>query len=216
MFKVNYIVEEDHPLAGPTKKAPWMTFNGENIGDSQVCIEKVADKFGLDIYQGLSANIDRAVSKAFQAMIEDRMIPMMAIERFGFFKWDDFKDINPSIFPKPMRFMSNFIWKTMGKGLRKANPGFAGLTHEQLAEKSKEYLECLSKFLGNNKFFFGNDCPSLLDTIVFGYTNQLFYMSPESSKIRLKAESFDNLVAHHKNIKETYFADWNELLHKSK
>ena len=34
--KINYIVEEDNALNGPTKQAPWMTFNGVNHGDSQV------------------------------------------------------------------------------------------------------------------------------------------------------------------------------------
>ena len=36
VHKINYIVEEDNALNGPTKQAPWITFNGVNHGDSQV------------------------------------------------------------------------------------------------------------------------------------------------------------------------------------
>ena len=49
---------------------------------------------------------------------------------------------------------------------------------------------------------------------MFGFTTQLYYMTPESSKMRQKAETLENIVQHHQNIKKTVFPDWDDLLHK--
>ena len=88
-------MEEDHALKGPTKQAPWITFNAVNSGDSQACIEILAEKFNIDINPGMSDD-DKAVYEAFRALIEDRLIPMMALERFYFLKVS-YKDQNPSL-----------------------------------------------------------------------------------------------------------------------
>ena len=53
-------MEEDHALKGPTKQAPWITFNAVNSGDSQACIEILAEKFNIDINPGMSDD-DKAV-----------------------------------------------------------------------------------------------------------------------------------------------------------
>ena len=90
VYKVNYIVEENHALKGPTKLAPWITFNGVNTGDSHACIKILADKFKINYYPGMS-EAEISVSEAFRTVLEDRLVPMMALERFAYFKWDDFK-----------------------------------------------------------------------------------------------------------------------------
>ena len=36
---IEYVHEEEHALKGPSKTAPWMTFNKENYPDSQKCID---------------------------------------------------------------------------------------------------------------------------------------------------------------------------------
>ena len=48
-------------------------------------IELLAEKFKIDINPGLSED-DKAVYEAFRALIEDRLVPMMALERFFWLK----------------------------------------------------------------------------------------------------------------------------------
>lgn len=211
-YKLNYVVEEEFALKGPTKQAPWMTFNGVNTGDSQVCIKLLADKFKINYNAGLTEG-EESVSEAFRALIEDRLIPMLALERFAFFKWDDYKDISQPLFPPIMQFASNFIWGRMGAGMKKANGPVGKLTEEQLANRAYINLKTLSQYLGNKKFFFGDDM-TLLDMIVFGYATQILVNTPASSKMRQKAESFENLVQHHQTMKKTVFPDWDDLLFK--
>ena len=187
-----------------------MTFNGQNIGDSQVCIDLIADKFNLNIYPENES--DKAISKAFQSMIEDRSINFLALERFAFSKFEEFQDLNSNIFPKFVRFMGGFIWGRIGKGMRKVSP-FGKLSKEKLADKSFEILNSLSKFLDNKKFFFG-DTMTLLDIVVFSYLTQIYFMSPDSSLIKKQAETIENLKEHHSMIKEMVYPDWDDLLYK--
>lgn len=211
VFKVNYVVEEEHALAGPGKTAPWMTFNGCNYGDSQACINILAEKLNIDPYPGMSEG-EIATSKAFQAIIEDRLIPMMALERFNFFNHDDFNDINPSFVPRPARILRNLIWRAFAKKLKKANPRYANMSNEKTAEATCEIWQNFANLLGNNKYFFGNDQITLLDIIVFGYTTQILYMQPVGSKIRFKAETIEKMVEHNRNVKKVAFPDWDDLL----
>ena len=57
---------------GPKGKAPWITLNGEEIGDSQLCLELLARKFHKDFSSHLSV-ADRAVARAFQIMAEEHL-----------------------------------------------------------------------------------------------------------------------------------------------
>jgi len=214
VHKINYIVEEDNALNGPTKQAPWITFNGVNHGDSQGCIDLLAEKFNVDVNPGMSDE-DKAVYESFRALIEDRLIPMMALERFFWLKCDDFKELTPPIFPSMIpSFMHNFVWNHIGKGTKKTSP-FGKLTHEELASKSLKVMKSLSQFLGSKRFFFG-DQMTLLDIIVHGFTTQVYYMSPDSSKIKQNYETLQNMVDHCKTVKEVVYPDWEDLLYKAK
>ena len=55
-----------------------MTFNGKNVGDSQICIEMLADKLKKSMNPGMSES-DQAISSTFQVMIEDRLIPCLEL-----------------------------------------------------------------------------------------------------------------------------------------
>jgi len=182
VYKIDFIVEEGHALKGPTKQAPWITFNGENIGDSHVCIKLLADKFKINYNPGLT-EAEESVSESFRAIIEDRLIPMVALDRFFWHKWDDYKDITPNLFPPMLQFATNFLWNHVGKGLKSKSP-FGTLTPEQLANRSYSTLKLLSQYLGTKKFFFG-DTMSILDMIVFGYTTELLN-EPEALDKNLK------------------------------
>ena len=55
---------------------------------------------------------------------------------------------------------------------------------------------------------------TLLDIVVFGFTTQVFHMSPDCSKIKQNYETLENIVQHNKTVKETVFPDWDDLLYK--
>lgn len=57
---------------GPKGKTPWITLNGEEIADSQLCLELLARKFHKDCSSHLSSE-DQAIARAFHIMAEEHL-----------------------------------------------------------------------------------------------------------------------------------------------
>lgn len=57
---------------GPKGKMPWITLNGEEIADSQLCIELLARKFNKDLKSHLTKE-EIAAAHALQIMAEEHL-----------------------------------------------------------------------------------------------------------------------------------------------
>ena len=55
---------------GPKKKVPWIEYNGVTMGDSQLIITFLNEKFNVNLNKGLSKE-QRAVAWAIQKWIEE-------------------------------------------------------------------------------------------------------------------------------------------------
>ena len=55
---------------GPKSKIPWIEYNGVTMGDSQLIINFLNDKFNVNLNKGLSKE-QRAVAWAIQKWIEE-------------------------------------------------------------------------------------------------------------------------------------------------
>jgi hypothetical protein len=53
-------------------KTPWMTFNGKDYCDSELCLELLASKFQKDFSSHLTAE-ERAIARSFQIMTEEHL-----------------------------------------------------------------------------------------------------------------------------------------------
>ena len=75
-------------------------------------------------------------------------------------------------------------------------------------------VEAISNWLGDKPYMMGTEpCP--LDCTVFGFLAIFFYSFPETYFIRKEVdEKFPNLKAYTNRIKDTFWADWDELLSK--
>ena len=54
------------------QKIPWITYNGEDVADSQFCIEYLNEKFGVDLNAHLTEE-EKAIARAFQKMTEENL-----------------------------------------------------------------------------------------------------------------------------------------------
>ena len=61
----------DEPF-GPKGKTPWVTLNGVDTADSQLCLELLGRHFNKDLGSHLSEE-DRAVARALHIMIEEHL-----------------------------------------------------------------------------------------------------------------------------------------------
>ena len=55
---------------GPKGKTPWITLNGVDYSDSQICLEMLAKRFQKDFSSHLSAE-EQAVARSLQIMAEE-------------------------------------------------------------------------------------------------------------------------------------------------
>ena len=54
------------------QKSPWMTYNSEDVADSQFCMEYLQAKLGKDLDSHLSSE-QKAVARAFQKMVDEHL-----------------------------------------------------------------------------------------------------------------------------------------------
>ena len=70
---IEYKVDTTRPMSAKGK-TPWMTFNGIDMADSQMCIEHLCEKLeSADIERNLSEE-QKAISRATRIMFEVTLI----------------------------------------------------------------------------------------------------------------------------------------------
>jgi hypothetical protein len=62
-------------------KVPWIELNGEEMADSQFCIEYLSKKLNVNLNDHLNEQ-DQALSRAFMKMTEESLVWCMALQRF--------------------------------------------------------------------------------------------------------------------------------------
>ena len=56
----------------PKKKSPWITYNGVDMGDSQLCIEFLMKEFNVDLSSHLSP-LEKSQARAYLKLNEESM-----------------------------------------------------------------------------------------------------------------------------------------------
>ncbi len=81
MTKIKYEVDFEEPI-GSKGKSPWMTFNGQEVADSHICIDHLKrDVEGVDLDAHLTAE-ERAVARGFRALFEDHLYFCLVTMRY--------------------------------------------------------------------------------------------------------------------------------------
>ena len=84
MHDIKYVVDYEEPMS-PKGKTPWITINGKNIADTQLCIEYLSKKFDIDPFPGLTEK-EIAISRGLRFMIEQDLYREFHL-KFWDFKW---------------------------------------------------------------------------------------------------------------------------------
>lgn len=207
MANIHYICDFDAPLS-PKGKCPWITLNGEDISDSQICIERLSAHFGVDVDAGLSSEA-RAVSRALRVMLEERFVMCFALDKFVYqdvVKFGEFWGI---------RGLPKFVQDKIFKGFEKAvklegyYQGTGRHTQEEVIDFGVRDLNAVSHFLAGKKFMMGEEA-SLLDCVVFGVTDQILFCSLKENPFRKAVEKdMKNLVEHNLRFRQNYWNDWD-------
>ena len=208
MADIRFVNDFQEPFSSKGK-TPWMTFNGKDMADSQHCIEHLKEVLpGKDLDEGLSVE-DKAVSRAFRALIEDHIYFCLVYER-----WiaNDPSELLPKLgnVPNP-----DVIKNVVAPRIRQqvTGQGLGLHTKEEVAKTTLGALKAISDFLGSKDFMMGSR-PTEIDATAFGFMC-MYLFTVDGFDFPFKAaieRDFNNIAEYTDRMKERFWPDWNECI----
>ncbi len=209
MTKIPYeVVIESNPGKGPKKKTPWIVDGDVTMGDSELIIEYLRKKYGVDPDAGLSAS-DRAVATAFHRLFEEHY--HQAFEHQLFFGKGGAGRLaeGVSVLPAVARPLVKTLFTSALKKQLHAR-GVSRHGEEMLIEMGKADLDAASVFLGDRPYFLGAE-PRTIDACVFGFLGTSIYVDGDNPLFR-HAASKENLVAYAERMRARFFPETLSIL----
>lgn len=205
MAKIPYQVDYEEPI-GPKGKCPWITLNGEEIGDSQLIIEKLGSKYGKDYSSDLTPE-QYAIAHAMRVMVDEHLLWCLVV-------WRYIVDGGASIsicmkFPVFFRILIPVFRRKVKKAVWMQ--GIGRHSFSEVEEIGRKDLSALSAFLGENTYLMG-DKATEVDCAAFGMLSQIIWNSPNSPYLKMLDTEFTNLHAYCQRVKEEFWPDWNDCL----
>ena len=210
---IKYAVDFSKPFSSKGKM-PWMTFNKEDMTDSQMCIDhiiKVMPDKDLDAHLNDS---EKAVARGFRALLEDNLYFVVVMKRWSY---DESGYMLKVLAPPPgPKFLFSLVLPMAKKKIsgQAKSQGIGLHTKEEVLEIGKRDLKALSDFLGEKQYLMGDQI-STVDCVAFGFLCVVIYGFPEDDVHRVQIEEeLPNLKAYTMRIKETYWPDWDDCQYK--
>lgn len=206
MANISYENDFKDPM-GPKGKTPWMTLNGEDFSDSQLCLELLASKFGKDFSSHLT-EAERAIGRAFQIMAEEHLYWVVVLWRWVYTKGKTLWAIQMN-FPAALRYVMPIVVRKM-KGQASAQ-GMGRHSQEEVIEMGMKDLRAMSAYLGIKPYFMG-DTPTEMDCAMFGMLAMIVWCMPGSPFEQHMKGEFINLKDFCERMKDQFWPDWNQCL----
>ncbi|XP_063612418.1 failed axon connections homolog [Penaeus indicus] len=206
LASIKYEVDTESPF-GPKGKCPWITLNGEDLGDSEFILERLASEFDVDLDSHLDPQ-KAATLEAVRVLADEHLFWCVITWRYWIDGCESFMK-SQSFSPLMSRFFPPFMKR--GIRARAREHGIGKHTPEEIYLICKKACATLSGVLGEAPFF-GGERPSSADCAIFGQLAQLRWNAPGSKYEALVTEMYPNLSAFCDLMKTRIYPDWNELL----
>ncbi|MDX1692732.1 MAG: glutathione S-transferase family protein [Ketobacteraceae bacterium] len=155
------VVEANDPRKAPKGKVPFIVYNGERIGDSNLIIERLSRDFNVDLNAGLSDQ-EKAIHHAMRKMLDEHLYFVLVYGRWmDDQNWAVMKNTLFSAIPRLVRGMvtgkirEKIASDLQGQGIGKHRP-------EEIYAMGIEDVDALTTYLSGREWF-GNGKPCLLD-----------------------------------------------------
>ena len=210
--QIEYAVDFSQPKSSKGK-TPWMTFNKEDIADSQMCIDHVIKVMPDKDLDSHLSDVDRAVVLGFKSLLEDNLYFVFLMKRYAFDQTNFF--FENVLAPHRVLYLQNLPTPFYNRLIDQAKGQGIGLhTKEEILEIGHKDLKALSTFLGDKPYLMGENFTTV-DCTLFAFICILFYGEREDDVTRVYVEQeLPNLKDHMLRVKATYWADWDDCLHK--
>ncbi|RUS77882.1 hypothetical protein EGW08_014356 [Elysia chlorotica] len=197
----NIPYQNDYNLKMSSKgKIPWISYNGEAVADSQLAMEFLNAKLGVDLNRGLT-EAQKAQAHAFRIMVDEHMYWCLA-----HFRWVYERYAHCLTLVGP-RYVLYFIRRKVIKHMYAQ--GMGRHSTEEIKQKMLQDLQALSVQLGDKKFFMG-DHPTEVDCSVFGMLTWLVFTSHDDVTLDLVKNQFPSLYQYTMRMKDAAWPDWDE------
>lgn len=204
-FELKFTQNDFKDPMGPKGKTPWITLNGKKMGDSQLCLELLAETFHKDISGHLSVE-EKAVARAFQIMAEDHLYWVMLVWR-----WIYNGGSSLPLIQSDLHFAVRYLRPVVVNRVKSQviAQGIGRHSQTEVMEMGLKDLRAISNFLGNllqhsllmlktfiiiiysgTKSFLMGDQPIEADCAIFGMLAQILWNSPGSPYLLL----FDGII----------------------
>lgn len=158
-------VTAETPFPGPKKKAPWIEYRGEKLGDSSFIITFLMEEFGVDPDAHLTEK-QRGSSVAIQRLVEENLYWAMVYDRWCRDEnWPILKGTVLSGIPAPLRMIIAPVTRRRVKK-QLAGHGMGLHSENEIEAIGRRDIDALAAMLGDAPFFFG-DTPSMADAAVY-------------------------------------------------
>lgn len=192
------------PRKGPKGKIPFVEVGGETIGDSELIIAALRERYDVDLDKGMPA-ADRAVASAFTRLFEEHLYWIAVRSRW--LEPQAFEVLKKAFFgrmPTPLRqilpgVVQRKLQRTLeAQGLGRHDPA-------DIYRKAEHDLQAASDYLGTKPYLMG-DVPRTVDASAFGVLTSIIDAELDTP-LRPVGRGFQNLVDYTARIREKYFAD---------
>lgn len=178
------------PFAGPKKKAPWIEYDGQTLGDSAFIIDFLKQEYQVTVDADLT-EADQGKAIAIQRMVEENLYWAMVYDRWRRPEnWPILKQSVLGDIPALLRFfLAPFARRSVRKQLKGHGMGLH--TTDEIASIARKDIDALAAMLGTRDWFL-SDRPGLTDATVFSLLANIAFV-PFASPMK-------DMIAQHSNL----------------
>jgi glutathione S-transferase len=197
------VATENNTGKGPKRKTPWIVDGDRCMGDSELIIAYLKDRYGVDPNEGISAT-DRAIATAWHRTFEEHY--HQAFEHHLFLGPGAEERLVEMLATLPV-IARPLVRAVFTKQLRKQLFARGVTRHDEttILAMGKADLDAASVFLGDKPYFLG-DTPRTIDACVFGFLGASVYVRGDNPLFR-HAASLENLRAYTERMRARYFPE---------
>jgi glutathione S-transferase len=195
-------VFQDDTRKGPKGKNPWIELDGERIGDTEIIIDLLGSRFGVDLDDGLAPE-QAAMGHAWRRTFEEHFHQV--------FEWELL------VHPAGAAFMRRFVAGQMppvigGVAFKMMQRGMVGQLHARgiarhapdvIEAKGRHDIDALSAFLGDRPYLVA-DRPVVADAAVFGQLAPMIVW-PMETPVAQYLRTVPNVAAYCQRMRAQFF-----------
>lgn len=201
--KLDYTVIRDIKHS-PKGKKPYLIHQGQDISDSQLCIEYIVKTFGIDLDAHLSVE-QKAIAHSLQIMLEERLYFIMIYSRWI----EQLPLVRMIYFVGVPKLITYFIAGKIQRNIRNTLylQGLGRHSREEIYGFGCQDLQAVADLLGKKKYFF-NDRVSLIDMVVYSVVGNILLVDKFSSPLRdYLVNNLPDLCQYIRNLHSEYYPD---------